>query len=249
MLSLDGKTAVITGASQGIGQAIAAVLFGAGVNLVLIGRDTRRLQEASSRLQHISTPSPQFIEADLNNIASLREAVTKINGSSSVIDILINCAGSYFRRSWDEATPEVFDGLIRTNLIGPYALTRLLLPRLVEARGDIVFINSSITRSSDSAAGHYRASKMALEAISDSLRAEFGENGIRVLSIYPGRTATPLQEQIFANEGRHYSPESLLQPADVANTILCCLSLPDTAEVTDLYIRPRQKVSTRSSSR
>ena len=72
----------------------------------------------------------------------------------------------------------------------------------------------------------------------DSLRDEVNEDGVRVLSVFPGRTATPRQERIHAGEGREYRPERLLQPADVASVVVCALELPRTAEVTDISLRP-----------
>jgi NADP-dependent 3-hydroxy acid dehydrogenase YdfG len=241
MLSFSRKTAVITGASQGIGQAIAAALYEAGCSLVLLGREQQRLHATVARFQPGHSPSPQLIEADLLKPDDLVVVADKITASFPRVDILVNCGGAYMRGPWDEASPDNFDDLLKTNIIGPYSLTRLLLPRLVDARGDVVFINSSITRSQGLYTGQYKASQHALQAIADSLRAEYNEKGVRVLSIYPGRTATPRQEYIFGDEGRDYDPQNLLQPAEVANILLGCLSLPETAEVTDLYIRPRFK--------
>ena len=240
MLSFAGKTAVITGASQGIGRAIANALHGAGASLVLIGRNAKRLQTAADGFAG-GTPSPQLVEADLLDSVRLTEVANQISSSSPTVDILINCGGSYLRGPWDEASAQSLNELLQTNVTGPYTLTQLLLPRLVEVRGDIVFINSTITRSPGLMTGQFKASQHALQAVADSLRAEVGEQGVRVMSIYPGRTATPRQASIFADEGREYRPETLLQPKDVADSVLSCLSLPETAEVTDLYIRPRFK--------
>ena len=89
--------------------------------------------------------------------------------------------------------------------------------------------------------GHYSATKHAFKALADSLRAEVNPDGIRVLSIYPGRTATPRMETLFAQEGRAYRPELLLQPEDIASIVLSTVMLPWTAEVTDIRIRPMAK--------
>ena len=87
----------------------------------------------------------------------------------------------------------------------------------------------------------YDSTKHALRAIADSLRGEINEHGVRVLSVYLGRTASEMQEQICQMEGKPYRPELLLQPNDVASVILNALSLPRTAEVTDIWIRPMIK--------
>lgn len=243
MKPLSGKSAVVTGASQGIGQAIAAALYASGVQLVLIGRDRQRLESSVAALPEpteLCAP-PLLVQADLLDTTSLNAASEQILSTLSTVDILVNCGGAYERGRWEDIDPTTFSELTMANVIGPVTLTRSLLPKLVESRGDVVFVNSSITRSPGPGAGVFKSTQHALQAMTDSLRAEFNEQGIRVLSIYPGRTATPRQEGIFADEGARYVPERLLQSSDVAGAVLFCLSLPQNAEVTDLYIRPRIK--------
>jgi NADP-dependent 3-hydroxy acid dehydrogenase YdfG len=104
-----------------------------------------------------------------------------------------------------------------------------------------VFINSSAGLGAKAGVGQYAASKHALKAIADSLRAEVNALGLRVLSVFPGRTASPMQAAVHALEGKAYHPESLLQPQDVAAVVLNALSLPRSAEVTDISIRPLVK--------
>jgi NADP-dependent 3-hydroxy acid dehydrogenase YdfG len=89
--------------------------------------------------------------------------------------------------------------------------------------------------------GQYAATQHGLKAIADSLREEVNPYGIRVLSIYPGRTATPLQKRLHEAEGKLYRPEALLQPSDIASVVIHSLALPKTAEVTDIHIRPMIK--------
>jgi NADP-dependent 3-hydroxy acid dehydrogenase YdfG len=121
-------------------------------------------------------------------------------------------------------------------------LTQSLLPFLIAARGQVVFINSSAGLSVNTAdLGQYSATKHALRAITDSLRVEVNPKGIRVMSLFLGRTATPMQEAMTRWESREYRPELLLQPEDVASAVVHCLSLPRTAEVTDISMRPMLK--------
>jgi NADP-dependent 3-hydroxy acid dehydrogenase YdfG len=87
----------------------------------------------------------------------------------------------------------------------------------------------------------YSATKHALKAIADSLREEVNAEGVRVVSVYPGRTATPMQAEVHELEGKPYKPERLMQPADVAEVVLTALTLPRTTEVTDLMVRPMAK--------
>ena len=122
-----------------------------------------------------------------------------------------------------------------------FALTQSLLPMLKAAEGDIVFINSSVVFSDGRDVGLYAAMHAAMRAIANALRAECNEDGVRVLTVFPGRTAGALQEAIHEVEGRDYDPDRLLQPADIAEAVLSAVSLPRTAELTELRIRPRSK--------
>jgi NADP-dependent 3-hydroxy acid dehydrogenase YdfG len=112
----------------------------------------------------------------------------------------------------------------------------------MKARGQVVFVNSSAALSAKRPdVGQYSAMKHALKAIADSLREEVNPKGIRVLTVYLGRTATPMQAAIYQREGGEYHPEALLQPEDVASVVVQTLLLPSTAEVTDISMRPMQK--------
>jgi NADP-dependent 3-hydroxy acid dehydrogenase YdfG len=111
----------------------------------------------------------------------------------------------------------------------------------VRPRGQIVFINSSAGLTARAANGYYSATKHTLKALADSLRAEVNQLGVRVLSVYPGRTSTPLTQELHSQEGRPFQPELLLQPDDIASVVLNAVALPWTAEVTDIQIRPMKK--------
>jgi NADP-dependent 3-hydroxy acid dehydrogenase YdfG len=122
-------------------------------------------------------------------------------------------------------------------------LTQRLLPLLATSCGQVVFINSSAgLMAKRPAVGQYAATKHALKAIADSLREEVNPKGIRVLTVYLGRTATPMQEALYRQEGKIYHPEVLMQPEDVASVVVHSLMLPRTAEVTDISIRPMSKI-------
>jgi NADP-dependent 3-hydroxy acid dehydrogenase YdfG len=113
---------------------------------------------------------------------------------------------------------------------------------LKASQGQIVFINSTLgLNAKRPEVGQYAATKHALKAVADSLREEVNQDGIRILSVYPGRTATPRQKRLQEEEGRAYRPELLMQPEDVATIVLCALTLPRTAEVTDISLRPMLK--------
>jgi NAD(P)-dependent dehydrogenase (short-subunit alcohol dehydrogenase family) len=158
------------------------------------------------------------------------------------LDIVIHCAGVIHQDLMERAPIEDFDLQYATNVRAPYRLTQRLLPLLTTARGQIVFINSSAgLAAKQPEVGQYAATKHALKAIADSLREEANPRGIRVLSVYLGRTATPLQEALYRRQAAVYHPEMLLQPEDVASMVVQTLLLPSTAEVTDISMRPLQK--------
>ena len=197
MYNLAGKTALVTGASQGIGRSIAETFHGLGARVIMIGRSQKRLKEAASTFFPIKENAVEFFETDLAELSSVDSVATRLTSELDRLDILVNCGGTYSRGRWEESDPEALDIMLRTNVAGPYSLTRRLLPLLIKARGDVVFVNSTITRSAGIETGQFKASQHALQAISETLRAEYNGKGIRVMSIYPGRTSTPRQERIF----------------------------------------------------
>ena len=238
--SLVDKIAVITGATQGIGKAIALRLAADGAHVILVAR--RKAQLAGVQREIEKAGGVAHCEpADLRDPASVSSLTGRLIETHRRVDILVNCGGSYHRGEWTSARTDDFDDLYETNVRGIYQLTQALLPAMMEHGGDIVFVNSTIIFSDGKDTAQYAATQHALVGLADALRAELNDAGIRVLSIYPGRTATPRQADIFRHEGRPYQPARLLQPEDVAEAVTACLKLADTAEVTDLRIRPRNK--------
>jgi NADP-dependent 3-hydroxy acid dehydrogenase YdfG len=134
-----------------------------------------------------------------------------------------------------------FDRLWAANVRGPFLLTQLLLPALRASSGQIAFVNSSVVLATRAGVGQFTATQQALRAVADTLRIELNPEGIRVLSVYPGRTATSRSEKLSAKEGRTYHPDRLLQPEEIATVVVESLALPRTAEVTDISIRPMRK--------
>jgi NAD(P)-dependent dehydrogenase (short-subunit alcohol dehydrogenase family) len=152
--------------------------------------------------------------------------------------VLIHCAAEHAVMSVERTSPEIFDAILKSNLRAPFMLTRSLLPSLRRAKGDIVFVNSSAVLKPRADLSAYTVSKAALKAFADCLRVEVNADGIRVLSVFPGRTATPMQEGLFVKEGRKYPGDFLLQPEEIASVIVDALLLARTAELTELHIRP-----------
>ena len=234
------RTVLVTGASQGIGEAIALTLADGGFNVIAAARSIEKL----NALAHQTGGAGEQVlplALDLSNAEAIDAAIADIKSSHPKLDALINCAGLYSRGKWIESTTEELDELYQVNVRGTFHLTRGLLPLVASAQGDVVFVNSSIVRSDGFGAGHFAATQHAMKAHADSLRAEVNAKGVRVLSVFPGRTATPRQELIHSSEQKRYAPARLLQPQDIANIVRSCITLPDTAEVTEIHIRPKQK--------
>jgi NAD(P)-dependent dehydrogenase (short-subunit alcohol dehydrogenase family) len=238
--SLAGRAAVVTGASSGVGRAIALALARRGMQLCLVGRDPSRLAETVATARPFSEVTG--FQIDLAVEENFQPLLQHLESEFGQLDVLIHSAGSIHLDPMERSSIQDLDSQYATNVRAPYLMTQRLLPLLETAHGQIVFINSSVALATKRAeVGQYSATKCALRAIADSLREEVNPKGIRVLTLYLGRTATPMQEALYRQEGTAYHPELLLQPEDVASVVIQTLLLPPTAEVTDLTIRPMQK--------
>jgi NADP-dependent 3-hydroxy acid dehydrogenase YdfG len=234
------RVALVTGASSGIGQAIAVALADAGLALHVVGRDGPRLAATTSSVQ--SRVAVTAWQIDLTRDDDVASMVESLERQRVGLDVLVHAAAIHAQASLLGADVRELDLQYAINVRAPYLLTQRLLPMLARARGDIVFVNSSAGLSVIRAEiGQYAATKHALRAIADAVRAEANPLGVRVLSLYLGRTATPMQEAVFRQEGRAYDGGKLLQPADVAAMVMSALALPRTAEVTDIMIRPAMR--------
>ena len=227
-------TAVVTGAGSGIGRAIALSLAGEGVVLGLVGRRPESLEAVAEEVRGHGAGALPLV-ADLvapGAVAALAAAIAERLGT---VDLLVHAAWVFpFGPAEAEAVAKHPDAALE--------LSRALLPLLVRKPGQIVFVNSSQGRPAGTAVGVYAESKQRLRALADHLRGEVNESGIRVLTVYPGRTATPMQAAIHRAEGRPYRPELLLQPEDVAAVVAHAIALPARAEVTDVMLRPTRKL-------
>jgi NADP-dependent 3-hydroxy acid dehydrogenase YdfG len=240
MPPLERKIVVITGASGGIGGAVASALIQAAAHVVAVGRDIAKLEWLVERLRG-PVGTIEAFRADLTHDDDLSQLVRYVSSTFGRLDILVHSAGAYARGKLEESPIETMDALYAANVRGPYLLTKELLPLLKRPRGQIVFINSSAGLSARPEAGQFSATQHAFKALADGLRNELNADQIRVLSVYLGRTATARTEAVTATEGRQYKPELLLQPDDVASVVSNALALPWTAEVVDISIRSMQK--------
>jgi NADP-dependent 3-hydroxy acid dehydrogenase YdfG len=237
---------VATGASQGIGRAIALALARSGASVFLVSRDLAKL-ELVARAARKKADQVWVCSTDLRIEGEIRTLAEKVRAEAGRLDILILSAGVYARASLVESAVGQLDELYHVNVRGPYLLAQSLMPILRSNRGQIVFVNSSSGIQARAKVGQFSATQHALRAMANALREEVNPFGVRVLNIFPGRTATPRMRALFAAEGRRYRPAALLQPEDIAAMIVQALSLPRTAEVTEIHIRPMRKSNSRSA--
>jgi NADP-dependent 3-hydroxy acid dehydrogenase YdfG len=237
MESFKGKIALITGATSAIGRAIALELVTREATLALVGRKLPVLRSIAETFGERAF----CYQADLCLDSDIRSLTEQIRKDVKSVDILVHNAGAISTGRVENASVEDFDLQYRINVRTPYLLTQSLLPMLKSSHGQIVFMNSSLWLSARSSVAQYAATKYALKALADSLREEVNADGVRVLSVFPGRTAGPMQEAKYAADHQPYHPETLLQPVDVATVVTAALALGRTAEVTDINIRPLQK--------
>lgn len=240
MSTLENQVAVVTGASSGIGRAIAMGLAAQGASLCLVGRKLETLQSVANATGG-ETARHRCYQADLAVEVQVDELIAAIRRDVHSVDILVHSAGVIWLGPLETATADQLDGHYKTNVRAPYLLTQGLLPALKPVRGQIVFVNSSAGLLAKANAGQYAASKHALKAVADSVREEVNPAGIRVLSLFLGRTASPMQAAVHAMEGKAYHPELLMQAEDVAAVALHALTLPRSVEVTDISMRSRLK--------
>lgn len=235
----EGQLAVLTGATGSIGRAIARALAEAGATLVLLGRDPHRLAALADQFDGRRAQIRAVHCIDFAGRDGLDAAAAALAAQLPAVDLLIHCAGTIEPASIERMAAASWDRQFDVNLRAAFVLTHALLPLLRSARGQVAFINSTVVHQPPrQGLGAYAAAKSALRALADTLRAEVNAYGVRVISLYPGRTAGRMQEAMHAAEGRRYRPDILMQPDDVARSLIDALALPRSAEITDLSIRP-----------
>ena len=219
---------LLTGAGSGIGNVLAARLLERGDDLVLLARSAERAHDLRQDL-----PGAEVLVADL----SWPESVDALDLPER-LDSVVHAAGVVDLGTVGELSVDAWASQLRVNLVAPAALTRVALPALRRARGTVVFVNSGAGLTAHPQWSAYAASKHGLRALADALRAEEAAAGVRVTSVFPGRTATPMQARVHQQEGKDYDPDRWIRPETVVDAILHVLDLPEDATIPDVVIRP-----------
>lgn len=217
------KTALVTGASGGIGAAVARAL--APTHDVWLG----------GRKIPADLPGRPW-QVDLKDFGSFEQATADIGD----LDVLVHSAGISQIASLEDTSLDVWREMLEVNVIAVAELTRVVLPRLRAANGHVVLINSGAGMRANANWGAYAASKFALRAYADVLRAE--EPALRVTTVFPGRTDSRMQRGVRQAEGGAYEPEKYLKPETVAAVVMNAINTPGDAHPTEVVIRPRGAV-------
>lgn len=218
---------LITGAAGGIGREIARQLAPTH-DLILAGRGGAALDALCAELH--ATP----LVLDLLLPETFAAAVAALPRVTN----LIHNAGMVELGAVADQSHDLWTRTLVVNTVAPAELTRVLLPKVRSEQGDIVFINSGAGLTANAGWASYAASKFALRALADALRAEEAPHGVRVSTIYPSRTATPMQQKVRAQEGGEYQADAYIDPQSVAATVAFVLSAPRDAMLTDITVRP-----------
>jgi NADP-dependent 3-hydroxy acid dehydrogenase YdfG len=225
---------MVTGAGSGIGRAIAVALSQRRLRVLLVGRDRAKLQATAK----ICSPGTEQVVADIADTAGRAAAASR---AGEALHVLVHAAGAWASAPLEDLSPAAWSALDAANLHGPILLTTRCLGALQAAHGYVAFINSTAALQSGPNTLAYAAGKAALRAAASALRQEANARSVRVLSVFPGRTDTPMQGAVLATEGRSAPPGTLMQPEDVAAMVLAALMLPKSVEVTELIMRPTHK--------
>jgi len=233
--SLGGKTAVVTGASRGIGAAIAEALGRQGVRVALVARSEAKLKQHAARIKG-SIP----VTCDVSDPGSVDQATRRIASElNGAPDILVNNAGIFSVAVVEETSAETFIKTIDTNLVGPFLFVRAFLGDMKKRKGGhIVTIGSISDRTIYSGNAAYSAAKFGLRAIHEVLRAELRGTGVRASLISPAATDTEMWNSVTVTDpvANPHSKRPMLDRGDVVSAVMFALTQPERVNVDELRL-------------
>jgi NADP-dependent 3-hydroxy acid dehydrogenase YdfG len=238
-VTLAGKTAIVTGASSGIGEATSRLLAHKGCNVVLAARREDRLNALAGELGAIAAPT------DVTDPAACAALVARALEHFGSLDILVNNAGLGLYGSIAEGDPEDWRKMFDVNVLGVLYVTRAAVRRMLErGSGDILFVSSLAGRRVPRADGAvYAATKHAITALAEGLRMDVHENGIRVINVEPGLVRTEFPESSYPSAQSYYAQKeySPLEAEDVAAAAVYALEQPPRVSVNEIMLRPTEQ--------
>lgn len=243
---LAGKVAVVTGASSGIGEAIALALSAEGAHIVASARRMDRLDQLKRNIE-LKGGDCFNVEADVQDEAQSKNLIAKAEEKFRRVDILVNNAGVMLLSPIIEADPEDWRRMINTNVLGLMYCTQAVLPGMTSRRsGHIVQISSVAARTARPNIGGYNASKWAVNGFSEALRQEVFKDEIRVTVIEPGVVRTELREHITNARVKKEHEEwassmTQLEADDIAAAVVYAVTAPPRANINEILIRPTEQ--------
>ncbi|MCC2031563.1 SDR family oxidoreductase [Microbacterium allomyrinae] len=229
-LSSDRPVAIVAGATSGMGLAIALDLSTTH-DVLAVGRTAATLPE-------LRVPGIRPVAADLTD----PQARAMIAAQAERVDVVVHAAALGQARAIDDTTPDVWQDYLALNLVAPSDLTRLLLPQLRLARGTVVFIGSGASTKPVPGSAVYTATKHALRGFADVLRIDEAAHGIRVATVAPGQTDTPMLRQSINRSGTPYEPERYITVQSVARAVRFVVDAGEDVHLTDVAVRPRTEL-------
>lgn len=231
---LEGRTAIVTGATRGIGQAVCRRLREAGARVAVVARSEPEVERLASELGGVPAAG------DVSTVEGAREVCRRAEvGLGGLPEILINSAGAFLLAPIAETEPEEFLRQVEVNLLAPFYLIRELLPRfLARGQGHVVNLGSVAGRMAMPGNGAYSASKFGLRGLHEVLSEEVRGSGVRATLIEPAATNTPLWDPLDPDRRDDLPSRSvMLDPDDVARAVLFALTRPEDVEISLMAIR------------
>jgi len=233
--AVEGKVALITGASRGIGLAIARSLAGLGAKVALCARDPQKLEAAAAGLKRAGA-SVAAIPADIRNANEIASLVRETGQSLGPIEILINNAGIGYFAPVQEASEANWDSVLDTNLKAVFLLSKAVAPGMIQRReGHIVNVGSLAGKSAFAGGAIYCASKWGLLGLTQCMAEDLRAFGIRVSAVLPGTVATDFSPHTGKDTSK------MLQPEDVAHAVESIVTQAPQSFISEVLIRPAQK--------
>ena len=229
---LDGRVAVVTGASRGIGLATARALAGAGARVAMLARSAAPLDAAAREIGALAVP------CDIADERAVHEALRRVTSEAGDPEILVNNAGVFHLAPFERTTGADLRRTLDVNLVAPFLLTRAVLAGMRDARrGHIVTIGSIADRATFPENAAYAASKFGARAVHQVLREELRGTGVRATLVSPGPTDTPLWDAVGPDDRAGFTPRSrMLSAADVADAVLFAVTRADDVNVDELRL-------------
>jgi NADP-dependent 3-hydroxy acid dehydrogenase YdfG len=234
---VGGRVAVVTGASSGIGAAIASALAGDGYRVVLLARRADRIRLLADELGQ----GALAIEADVTDRDSLVRAADRVASELGRVDVLVNNAGVMLLGPFSSAQRSEYRQMVEVNLLGAMTATEVFLDQLRDGGGDLVNISSVAGRTARPGNAGYAATKWGMNGWSESLRQEL-QPGVRVMVIEPGAVATDLPTHITDPQTRHIAGQLYatveVTAEDIADVVAFAIGRPRRLTINEILVRP-----------